>query len=89
MLVAVLDTARSIWSPLLSSEVKTAIKTAPLPAVSPWGVALQQAPGPVAPGSRRTRGFYLIALYPNFCPPMLASYINPPLATVKTAMPFW
>ena len=23
----------------------------------------------------------------NFCPPMLASYIKPPLATVKVAMP--
>src|SRR5215831_1540968 len=27
--------------------------------------------------------------YLNFCPPMLASYIRPPFATVKVAMPLW
>ncbi len=28
-----------------------------------------------------------LAVYLNFCPPTLASYISPPLATVKTASP--
>ena len=30
---------------------------------------------------------YFLRVYLNFCPPMLASYIRPPLATVKVAMP--
>ena len=35
------------------------------------------------------RRSYFFVLYPNFWPPMVASYIKPPLATVKTAMPLW
>ena len=34
-------------------------------------------------GERNYRG-----LYEYFCPPNVAAYIKPPLATVKIAMPF-
>lgn len=53
------------------------------------GVGLAEGTGesqfPV--GAHLSTGY--LALYLNFCPPTAAWYINPPLATVNTAIPLW
>jgi hypothetical protein len=33
--------------------------------------------------------YFFFGVYLNFWPPMAASYMSPPLATVKTAIPLW